>query len=447
MGAADCLRLCGGTFFILFTRAMKEHGRQKNNLTDSGNAINKQLDEAAITERNALKGLVKIFYPSMGDLARTTEKTNATNYKKCHNISSIPFDDASLRDAFDKKVRHNYDLPLKAMAKLVDAQIDAEGKGERFIKSLLELIDKDEYIPEDAQFYVGAAGKPLTKKELRSESRFCLEALALGVWHYCVIHVLDNTVGKDTYYTFYPAAQKSGAGGRHQFVSSIGNNPSRLINLVAITEYYGDGQADLTEQESIPTIDRYYSSYFDSVKTDISAVKTILFEETINFPDFYVSNGIQRSVYRNTDATEGRLPLQRDDNPTIESLKVFGLRIIIRAIGGMGKSMLMRHFMLDGIERYKQTGKVPVYIRLKDYTSLNYEMPIFIYDSIKAYFPSVDQDRVNQDITNGNLVLLLDGLDEISSAYRGQFETKLNRLLATIIVVFAHMKCRSLIHW
>lgn len=431
MAQDNCLRLCGGTFFILLTRAMKEHGRTKGNLTGThSRVINKTIDAETVSERNLLKGLVRVFHPTMTDLAYSTEKSNATRYKQCRNLTSIPLDNTSLKEAFDEKVRNSYDVPLKAMDELVKAQIDAAGKGERFVKAVLELIDQDTYISDDQIFFVGPGGRPLTKKELRAESRFSLEAFAVGIWHYCVMNVPDNSVGIETYLSFYPSARNGGTGSRHEFVSSIGNNPSRLLTLVPVAGYYGVLPTAVAQQEAVPVIDGYYAPYFRSVAKDISAVKTILFEETINFKDFYVCNGLRRRFIRQSDIEDGKRPTMFDDNPTIESVKDFGLRIIVQAIGGMGKSMLMRHFMLDGIDKYAQSGMIPVYIRLKDYSGANYELADFIFDSIKAYFPAVDRERVNRDITNANLVLLLDGLDEISSTYRGQFEMKLNRFLA-----------------
>ena len=431
MALNDCLRLCGGTFFILLARAMKVHGRTPGILAGEHKRVtNKDVDAASVSQRNLLKGLVKIFYPSMIDLAYSTEKSNATHFKQCRNVTNIPFDDDLLRNSFDERIKHNYSDPLKEMEALIEAQIDVEGRGEWLVKALLELIDQDNYIEDNALFYIGPEGQALNKNALRSESQFCLGAFALGVWHYCIMHVPDNTVGIETYYSFYPSARKGGNGGRHPYVGSIGNNPSRLIKLVSCVGYIGAPQESDDLLQNAQALDGYYSSYFHSVTIDISAVKTILFEETINFRDFYVCNGIHRRFFRHSDVLDGKLPRMIDDNPTIESVKEFGLRIIIQGIGGMGKSMLMRHFMLDGIDQYPKTGRIPVYIRLKDYASSNYEIADFIFDSIKAFFPAVDRERVNRDITNANLVLLLDGLDEISSAYRGQFETKLNRFLA-----------------
>lgn len=431
MASNECLRLCGGTFFILFTRAMKDHGRTTGVLVGEHKRVtNKSKDAASISERNALKGLSRVYHPTMPDLAYSTEKSNATQFKKCRNVTSIPFSNRELRSSFDDRVKNQYDLALKSMSDLVNAQMDVAAKGNRFVKALLELIDQDEYIDDDALFYVGAGGRPMKKKELRGESHFCLEAFALGVWHYCVMNVLDNTVGTETYFTFYPSARNGGTGGRHEFVSSIGNNPSRLVALVPVAGYYGAVPQAEGQQEQGPIIDGYYSSYFRSVAKDISAVKTILFEETINFRDFYVCNGLHRRFIRKSEIFGEKPVRMDDDDPTIESVKEFGLRIIIQAIGGMGKSMLMRFFMLDGIDRYSQSGRIPVFIRLKDYASSNYEIVDFIFNSIKSYFPAADRERINRDITNGNLVLLLDGLDEINSAYRGQFETRLNRFLA-----------------
>ena len=432
MAQDKCLRLCGGTFFILLTRVMKEHGRNTVALSsESKRVINKVADAAAISERNLLKGLVRIFYPSMPDFAYSTEKSNATNFKKCRRVSSIPFDDNLLKTQFDERIMHNYDEPLKAMEALFTAQIkDDKGSGEWLVKALLELIDQDTYIEDDVLFYVGPGGRALNKNVLRVESHFCLEAFVLGVWHYCIMQVPDNTVGVETYYEFYPTARTGGRGQRHEFTSSIGNNPSRLIKLDLINKYLGVVAKNAKQSQTAPAIDGHYAPYFRSVAADISAVKTILVEETINFQDFYVSNGIRRAFFRQSDMRDGKLPKMNDDNPSIESAMELGTRIIIQGTGGMGKSMLMRHYMLNGIEQYSETGRIPVYIRLKEYTSSNYEISDFIFDSIKAYYHAADRDRVNSDIANANMILLLDGLDEINSTYRGQFETKLNRFLA-----------------
>ncbi len=78
MGALnDYPRLCGGTFFILLTRAMKKHGR-------GGNSYGRS--QAGTTEANFLKDLIRVFYPSYPDLAKSTEKSNATKYKQGKNL-------------------------------------------------------------------------------------------------------------------------------------------------------------------------------------------------------------------------------------------------------------------------------------------------------------------------------------------------------------------------
>ena len=432
MAQDKCLRLCGGTFFILLTHVMKKHGRNTVSLSsESKRVINKVADAAAISERNLLKGLVRIFYPSMPDFAYSTEKSNATNFKKCRRVSSIPFDDNLLKTQFDERIMHNYDEPLKAMGALIAAQIrDDDGSDEWLVKALLELIDQDTYIEDDVPFYVGPGGRALNKNVLRVESHFCLEAFVLGVWHYCIMQVPDNTVGVETYYEFYPTARTGGRGQRHEFSNSIGKNPSRLIKLDCVTDYYGPATKVTNRTVAAPQIDEYYAPYFHSAAAYISAVKTIILEETINFQDFYVPNGIHRLHFRQSCISDGGAAKTKDDSPTIDSIKELGLRVIIRGTAGTGKSMLMRHLMLNGIKQYPKTGRVPVYIRLNDYASSNYEIVDFIFNSIKAYFPLADRERVNSDIANAKLVLLLDGLDEVSSAYRGQFETKLNRFLA-----------------
>lgn len=192
MTSKEQMRLCGGTFFCLFTRAMKEAGRESRSI--EGNKESKK----NITQRNALGGLLTVFYPSASGYTYETEKSNASKFKRCENLSILKEKD--LKDNFDYQVKNNYEVPLKAMTNLVERMIDVEGKGERFVKSLLELIEKDKNVLDDQQFYMGKGGKALSKKEILSTSDFCLEYFLLGVWHYCIMEVPDNTVGKETYY-------------------------------------------------------------------------------------------------------------------------------------------------------------------------------------------------------------------------------------------------------
>lgn len=101
MGALnDYPRLCGGTFFILLTRAMKKHGR-------GGNSYGRS--QAGITEANFLKDLIRVFYPSYPDLAKSTEKSNATKYKQGTNLGvGFPGNDPIVLSKFDRSVKSEY---------------------------------------------------------------------------------------------------------------------------------------------------------------------------------------------------------------------------------------------------------------------------------------------------------------------------------------------------
>ena len=72
-------RLCGGTFFTLLTHAMKQHGRSRDSV--------KGISSGGITEAECFKALIRVFYPDFIDLALSTEKSNASNYKRCRNLS------------------------------------------------------------------------------------------------------------------------------------------------------------------------------------------------------------------------------------------------------------------------------------------------------------------------------------------------------------------------
>ena len=408
-------RLCGGTFFILLTRAMKKHGRGREGYGGS---------QTGITQANLLKDLIRIFYPSYPDLALSTERTNASKYKKGKNLGDgFPVNDSIALNKFDRCIKNEYKKMLTQMNELVKKYLDTETYGTWLVKALLQLIEEDESIPGDAYFYLSTV--EVKKENLDYVDEYILPGFLLGIWHYIIMQVRDNTVGQRTYVEWYPDSQTINSGASHEFVSSIGTSSEKHV----VVKY----EVDLTEEaEDIENnkgrgvaLSIEYREYIESARGKYTKIKTILHEELKPFRDFYVCNGLTlRSVGHDNLSPEQKNQSRSIDVPTVDILARYSNYIVIVGTGGLGKSMMMQHLMLDTLDRCDEIGRIPIFIYLKDYTSSNREISDFVFEQFQGRYPQLERETFNRDLLNGKYVLLFDGMDEINSSYRGQFETR-----------------------
>ena len=409
--SSDYPRLCGGTFFTLLTRAMKKHGRSRNGYSGS---------LTGITEANLLKDLIRVFYPSYPDLALSTEKTNAVRYKQGKNLG-FGFDDNLILNKFDRTVKFEYKKALLPMNELVKKYIDAESYGIWLIKALLQLIFSDEHIPGDAYFFINFT--EVKKSNLEYIDKYLLPGFLLGVWHYILMQVRDNTVGFETYCRWYPDSKRNHSGSKHKFVSNIGTDDKKAIIVINEVEIQ---KSELKPTEKIKNeieLSVEYKDYLSSARKKYTNIKTILHDELKPFRSFYVCNGLTRCRFLN------KHPIKPDgkwyiDVPTVDSLEEESNFIVIIGTGGLGKSMMMQHIMLDTIDRCDELGRIPIFIYLKDYNDSNYDISEFVFEQFKGRYPQLTREKYDRDLINGRYVLLFDGMDEINSIYRGQFETK-----------------------
>lgn len=110
-----------------------------------------------------------------------------------------------------------------------------------------------------------------------------------------------------------------------------------------------------------------FELYLKKAKEKYSTIKTLLYSDQPKpFYDFYVCNDIERRIpvpskfgssYR--IATIG--------NVTVKSLTECSRFVILAGTGGLGKSMMMRHLLLNSIENYTEMLIIPVFIPLKDF--------------------------------------------------------------------------------
>lgn len=222
-------RLCGGTFFILLSDARKPLLSKAENYKGK---------KSGITEVELLLALTKIVVPDIPEPMSSELKTlrdNTRDFKSCENWGGgfLRLGDKSIQKSFDERVKNNYSESLTAMSKLVEKYVDARTstkKDEYLVKALVEVIIGDDKILPEQLLYIQTNGQPIEKKMLSSISEICLQSFLLGIWHFVLTAVENNTVGKDTYNAWCPPHNGS-KGSKREYVAAIGENSNLNIHL------------------------------------------------------------------------------------------------------------------------------------------------------------------------------------------------------------------------
>ena len=168
-----------------------------------------------------------------------------------------------------------------------------------------------------------------------------------------------------------------------------------------------------------------FEPYLKKAKEKYSTIKTLLYSDQPKpFYDFYVCNDIERRIpvpskfktsYRTT--TIG--------NVTVKSLVECSRFVILAGTGGLGKSMMMRHLLLNSIENYTEMLIIPVFIPLKDFDENVDSLFDYAFSKITNLCGSITAEQFGEVLQEGKCLLLFDGLDEIGSTCSKRFEREL----------------------
>ncbi len=172
-----------------------------------------------------------------------------------------------------------------------------------------------------------------------------------------------------------------------------------------------------------------FTKYIDAALAYYSTKKTLLYAEKPHpFYDLYVCSNIRYRKFRTTGARDTKAEKTISD-VTIAKLEAESKYIIIQGIGGIGKSMLLTHLFLSSANQIEETGCIPLLLSLKDYKDTACGMVDFIWKSVKEYDCEISQTSILDALRKKQLILLLDGLDEIQSSVRNSFDQDLDAFI------------------
>lgn len=91
--------------------------------------------------------------------------------------------------------------------------------------------------------------------------------------------------------------------------------------------------------------------------------------------------------------------------------------------------MMMRHLFMDSVEAYEENGSLPVLCLLKNYNKKHSTLLEFVYRAVSEFDHSIELHHLEEKLSCGKCILLFDGLDEVLSDLRSDFDEALINLM------------------
>lgn len=437
-------RFCGNLFFSLLLKARKKPVKNQD---------------------MCFKELLKIYDRSAEGLAGNSLSTITSRFRNCDSeLSSdyIQFGESVKVSAFNDRIKESYSSVRTEIVDYANKYLDVETNGKWLVRAILELIEGDITIKDNTKFYINPGHRPVYKQEMIESPKIYFYDFIFGIWHYICSTQMDNGVGADTYMKITVSTGESRE--RTLNNSYIGLNVFENINvsydLLDNAEDYGDVAQEENEKQYIPLIgeedmapdlekfdpenillyreikedesEGKYSRYLKQAFDKHCEKKTFLYETQRLFYDFFVCNDIKRRIimpitgYGVTGSGRKNPPISDVSIDKFPNGKNF---VILAGTGGLGKSMMMTHFMLDTIKKYNTLEKIPILGLVRDYKTGEGDLIDFIFREFSRHDNRLKLSDLINLLETGRAVILLDGLDELKAEYRDEFNREVELLV------------------
>ena len=225
-----------------------------------------------------------------------------------------------------------------------------------------------------------------------------------GLFKFCVL-IGRYTSGKNTVKTVRSSDFWNGIEASKSFV---------------IIDNFGTNQS-LSDVLSLQGI----NDYLCAVREEYQDVLTFFdWKRYFRFDELFVCNDI-KAFHRRIPGNKAVIT-----NATAPDLMPVGPYIILHGTGGMGKSMMLRHFLFDAIEMIKHRNIVPFFVCLRYYQHKgNKDLVSFILEENVDVWPSLDETVLREILGSGKALILLDGLDEVKSSESEILHSKLQEMI------------------
>lgn len=413
-------KLTGGILFSLLLRERRQRYTKQENTEGKSDGM---------SDKDILQALLEIANPEIQMPSGDSPKTNASQFKSCKIDRStwFPLLSNDFIETFKYQMTKNYTETLIRVNKLFTNFINKNSMNiTRLGRSILDLIARDDSIPDDAEFFIHNGTEAIKKVDMLPNNKYEIQPLVLGVWYYLITNKVINSLGVDTFNFMHTL---SGEHGVYDMTFDISTSQYNETPVIALSD--NDFRLDIKEigNPLTPEIPYDFSIYLKKVEDKYKDVKTFLYKNTPRyFYDFYVCNDIlpkSESFY--FPEVDNEFYYRRNKN--LKNITMYDLYskcgnyLLITANGGMGKSMMMRHLLLDSVINYSSNKLIPLFIPLKDYPEDCENLFDFVFDTV--YNLDITEEQLKYILVNGFAVVLFDGLDEIKTNLVQKFERQL----------------------
>lgn len=455
------LKLCGGVFFTLILKSRKT---PKPNQDD------------------CFKELMKIFDRSVDALRGNSLSTIASRFRKCDptlRSDYIHLGDEVVVSAFNSRLKKSYSDVLDEVVQFAEKYLDLDTYGDWLVKAVMDIIIRDDGIKDNAKIYINPGFLPSYKTELLNGEihKIYFYNFLLGMWQYICTNCDDNGIGEITYRTITDDNGESRGRSLKDGVIDTGAYDYLDIcyEIVPFTEKEDDVEDDeavgrfplVGEDDIAPDLGKFnpddiffyhmakplkgkYATYLSRAYDKHCEKKTFLYETQRAFYDFFVCNDIKRRII--TPITGLGIKGLGRENPAIKNICIDRFPqdknfVIIAGTGGIGKSMMMTHFMLDTINKYNELGKIPIFVLLRNYNPDEGDLEDFIFSEFKRHDKELKLSDLIEILSDGRAVVLMDGLDELKAERREQFNKEIDILVDNYPNAFYVMSSRPTINF
>lgn len=160
---------------------------------------------------------------------------------------------------------------------------------------------------------------------------------------------------------------------------------------------------DIVNKEEIG-YGKAFEEYLIKAEKNISMAKTILYGQ------------IPHDLYSFFECIDIRNSKKIVDTTDVNNVLKIGNKIIITGTGGIGKSMLMRHFFLNSI---KNTHYIPVLVELRglnEYQLESISIEKYIYNTLSVLGFKLEEEYFKYSLETGCYIVLFDGYDEVKNS-------------------------------
>lgn len=171
--------------------------------------------------------------------------------------------------------------------------------------------------------------------------------------------------------------------------------------------------SDLSKKDEV-TFGTAFETYLARTKAYYEKSKTILYgREPKNLYTFYECIGVEHA---------GRI-VETDD---INHLLDIGHKLIVTGTGGIGKSIMMKHFFLNTIMNQE---RIPVLVELRglnEFEAKDIELEQYIYHHVMRVFHfRLEEKYFTYSLETGRYVFLFDGYDEVKNILSDKVSSEL----------------------